>query len=69
MGLWSMTTVVGPVAGPLLGGALVDNVGWPSIFFINMPRGGALRRRRLALPGRRETATVRTRSISPVWPF
>ena len=29
IGLWSMTTVVGPVAGPLLGGALVDGVGWP----------------------------------------
>jgi DHA2 family multidrug resistance protein len=37
IGLWSMTTVVGPVAGPLLGGALVDNVGWSSIFFINIP--------------------------------
>jgi DHA2 family multidrug resistance protein len=37
LGLWSMTTVVGPVAGPLLGGVLVDNVGWSSIFFINIP--------------------------------
>src|ERR1700729_3963957 len=37
IGLWSMTTVIGPVAGPLLGGALVDSVGWPFIFFINIP--------------------------------
>ncbi|HEX4196061.1 MAG TPA: DHA2 family efflux MFS transporter permease subunit [Caulobacteraceae bacterium] len=37
IGLWSMTTVVGPVAGPLLGGQLVDGPGWPYIFFINIP--------------------------------
>ena len=35
--LWSMTTVVAPIAGPLLGGALCDNVGWPWIFYINVP--------------------------------
>jgi MFS transporter, DHA2 family, multidrug resistance protein len=37
LGLWSMTTVAAPIAGPLLGGALVDGVGWPWIFFINVP--------------------------------
>jgi MFS transporter, DHA2 family, multidrug resistance protein len=37
LGLWSMTTVVGPIAGPLLGGALVDTVGWPWVFYINVP--------------------------------
>jgi DHA2 family multidrug resistance protein len=37
LGLWAMTTVVAPIAGPLLGGALVDGVGWPWIFFINVP--------------------------------
>jgi len=37
MGLWSMTTVVAPIAGPILGGALCDNVGWPWIFYINVP--------------------------------
>ena len=37
IGLWSMTTVVGPIAGPLLGGALVDTVGWPWVFYINVP--------------------------------
>ncbi len=37
LGLWSMTTVAGTVLGPILGGALVDGPGWPSIFFINIP--------------------------------
>lgn len=35
--LWGMTTVVAPIAGPLLGGAICDNVGWPWIFYINVP--------------------------------
>jgi len=29
LGLWAMTTVVAPIAGPLLGGVLVDGIGWP----------------------------------------
>lgn len=36
-GLWAMTTVTAPIAGPLLGGAIVDTVGWPWIFYINVP--------------------------------
>ena len=37
LALWSMTTVVAPIAGPLLGGWLCDNTGWPWIFYINVP--------------------------------
>lgn len=37
MGLWSMTTVVAPIAGPILGGVLCDTAGWPWVFFINVP--------------------------------
>ncbi len=37
LALWSMTTVVAPIAGPVLGGWLCDNVGWPWIFYINVP--------------------------------
>ena len=40
MGLWAMTTVVAPIAGPILGGTLCDNAGWPWIFFINVPVAG-----------------------------
>lgn len=37
IGLWSMTTLVAPIMGPILGGVLCDQVGWPSIFLINAP--------------------------------
>jgi len=37
MGLWAMTAVVAPVAGPVLGGTISDNLSWHWIFFINLP--------------------------------
>jgi DHA2 family multidrug resistance protein len=37
IGIWSMTTLVAPILGPILGGALCDGVGWPAIFLINVP--------------------------------
>ncbi len=37
IGLWAMTTVVGPIAGPILGGTISDNIGWEWIFYINVP--------------------------------
>jgi len=36
---WSMTTLVAPVVGPLLGGWITDNISWPWIFYINVPIG------------------------------
>src|SRR3954462_5510603 len=39
LGMWSMTTLVAPVAGPLLGGWITDNIAWPWIFYINIPVG------------------------------
>src|SRR6476620_10594447 len=35
--IWAMTTLVGPVAGPILGGIICDNYGWAWIFFIKVP--------------------------------
>jgi DHA2 family multidrug resistance protein len=39
LGVWSMTTLVGPVAGPILGGYISDNYHWGWIFLINVPVG------------------------------
>lgn len=35
--LWAMTTLIGPVAGPILGGIICDSIGWSWIFFIKVP--------------------------------
>ncbi len=39
LALWSITLLVGPVAGPLLGGIISDNYSWSWIFYINVPVG------------------------------
>ena len=39
LAMWAMTTLVAPVAGPLLGGWITDNISWPWIFYINIPVG------------------------------
>jgi len=39
LAMWSMTTLVAPVMGPLLGGWITDNMTWPWIFYINVPIG------------------------------
>ena len=39
MSLWGATAGVATLVGPLLGGVLVDQLGWEWIFFINVPVG------------------------------
>jgi len=39
LGMWSITTLVAPVVGPVLGGWITDNISWPWIFYINVPVG------------------------------
>ena len=39
MGIWSIGAMVAPSVGPFLGGYLVDEVNWRSIFYINVPVG------------------------------
>jgi MFS transporter, DHA2 family, multidrug resistance protein len=37
IGMWSMTTLVAPVLGPIVGGYVCDEYSWPWVFFINSP--------------------------------
>jgi EmrB/QacA subfamily drug resistance transporter len=39
MGLWGAAAGVATLVGPILGGILVDSLGWEWIFFINLPVG------------------------------
>ncbi len=39
LAMWSMTILIGPIAGPLLGGWISDNYSWSWIFYINVPVG------------------------------
>ena len=42
LAFWSMTIVVAPICGPILGGWISDNIHWGWIFFINVPIGLAV---------------------------
>jgi DHA2 family multidrug resistance protein len=37
LGLQTMTTILAPIAGPVLGGILTDSIGYPWAFYINVP--------------------------------
>ena len=39
LAIWSMTTLVAPICGPILGGYISDNYAWGWIFLINVPVG------------------------------
>jgi len=56
---WSITTLVAPVVGPLLGGWITDNIAWPWIFYINVPVGLAAAAVTWLIYRKRETQTVR----------
>lgn len=39
MGIWSSAFAAASVFGPLIGGPLIDNFGWRSVFLVNLPVG------------------------------
>lgn len=39
LGIWGMTTMLGPMMGPTLGGYLTDNFNWRWVFYVNLPVG------------------------------
>ncbi|WP_439239810.1 DHA2 family efflux MFS transporter permease subunit [Lonepinella sp. BR2474] len=57
LAFWSMTVVVAPIFGPILGGWISDNMHWGWIFFINIPIGLAVLFMTWKTLGDRETAT------------
>jgi MFS transporter, DHA2 family, multidrug resistance protein len=59
LGLWSLTSLTAPIAGPLLGGWITDNISWPWIFYINVPIGLFAGTLTWILYRRRETPTQR----------
>jgi MFS family permease len=42
IGLWAASASIAAIAGPALGGILVDATGWRALFLINVPLGVAL---------------------------
>jgi DHA2 family multidrug resistance protein len=57
MAMWSMTTLVAPVMGPLLGGWITDNISWSWIFYINVPVGILAALATLGIYRKRESRT------------
>lgn len=39
MGLYGFAVMIGPAAGPTLGGWITENYNWPWIFYVNLPIG------------------------------
>ena len=39
IGMWGATIGISMALGPVVGGALVDSVGWPAVFLVNVPVG------------------------------
>jgi len=50
IGLWAASASIAAIAGPALGGILVDATGWRALFLINVPLGAALTWGALRLP-------------------
>jgi DHA2 family multidrug resistance protein len=59
LGMWSITTLVAPVVGPVLGGWITDNIAWPWIFYINIPVGVVAGIATWTIYRKRETPTAK----------
>ena len=61
LGLWSMTTLLAPIAGPMIGGYISDTMSWHYIFLINIPIALVCGVFTMRLLRAHETDTARTR--------
>jgi MFS family permease len=59
IGFWSATTGISTAAGPLIGGLLIEWLGWRSVFWINVPVGVVVYVGTRALPESRRAGRVR----------
>ncbi|MCY7340161.1 MAG: DHA2 family efflux MFS transporter permease subunit [Sphingomonas bacterium] len=60
VGIWAAAGAAAAAVAPLIGGWLVDHVGWPSIFFINLPlAAGAILLAVLFVPESRDNGAGR----------
>lgn len=60
LGIWSSSFAAASVFGPLIGGPLIDNFGWRSVFLVNLPVGilGLLMAIRFINESRSEQKTI-----------
>lgn len=59
MGIWAMTTLLGPATGPIIGGFISDSYSWHWIFLINIPVAAACTLAAVVLLRPVETPTVK----------
>src|SRR5271170_2080614 len=57
--LWAMVIIIAPIAGPILGGWITDNLSWPWLFYINLPVGAVAAAATWSLLRRRESYKVK----------
>ncbi|MHA0289012.1 MFS transporter [Mycobacterium sp. C3-094] len=64
LGIWGGVTGISMAAGPIVGGLLIETIGWRSVFWINLPIcAGALILTAVFVP---ETKSATMRSVDPV---
>lgn len=64
IGIWAGVSGIGAALGPLLGGVLVEHLGWPSVFLVNVPLCAAA-----VLLGQRFVPNSSSRDESPLDPL
>jgi MFS transporter, DHA2 family, multidrug resistance protein len=57
--LWAMVIIIAPIAGPIMGGWITDNLSWPWLFYINLPVGAFSATATWLLLRRRESHKVK----------